>query len=57
MTFLGQEIQEGKFEYYSEKRPKQITDKLAQRLSEKKARSKIYKIHPAFHEDLSIEKG
>ncbi|MED2492295.1 hypothetical protein P4120_30630 [Bacillus thuringiensis] len=56
MTFLGQEIQEGKFEYYNEKRPKQITDKLAQRLSIKKDRSKRYKIHPAFHEYLSIEK-
>ncbi|WP_240515287.1 MULTISPECIES: nucleotide-binding protein [Bacillus cereus group] len=56
MTFLGQEVQEGKFEYYNEKRPKQITDKLAQRLSVKKARSKRYTIHPAFHEYLSIEK-
>ncbi|EOO70281.1 hypothetical protein IIC_04723 [Bacillus cereus VD021] len=56
MTFLGQEIQEGKFDYYNEKRPKQITDKLAQRLSERKGRSKRYKIHHAFHEYLSIEK-
>lgn len=56
MTFLGQEIQEGKFEFYSEKRSKQITDKLAQRLSERKSQSKRYQIHPAFHEYLVIEK-
>ncbi|MEB2281100.1 hypothetical protein LAV73_14020 [Lysinibacillus xylanilyticus] len=56
MTFIGQEIQEGKFEYYSEKRSTQITDKLAQRLSERKSSSKRYQINPAFHAYLEIEK-
>lgn len=56
MTFIGQEIQEGKFEYYSEKRSTKITDKLAQKLSERKSRSKRYQINPAFHAYLEIEK-
>lgn len=56
MTFIGQEIQEGKFEYYSEKRSTQITDKLAQRFSERNSRSKRYQINPAFHAYLEIEK-
>jgi Cdc6-like AAA superfamily ATPase len=56
MTFLGQEIQEGKFEYYSEKRSTQITDRLAQRLSERKVRTKRYQIHRAFNSYLEIER-
>ncbi|WP_408008357.1 P-loop ATPase, Sll1717 family [Pseudalkalibacillus sp. A8] len=56
MTFIGQEIQEGKFEYYSEKRSTQITDKLADRLSERNSCSKRYQINPAFHAYLEIEK-
>lgn len=56
MTFLGQEIHEDKFEYYSEKRSTIITDKLAQRLSQRKNRSKRYQINPAFYAYLEIEK-
>lgn len=56
MTFLGQEIREGKYEYYSEKRSTQITDKLAVRFSERNSQSKRYQINPAFHAYLEIEK-
>ncbi|WP_240420307.1 P-loop ATPase, Sll1717 family [Paenibacillus periandrae] len=56
MTFLGLEVQPDKFEYYSDKKPPQITNKLAQRLAEKNGRSKRYEINPAFHAYLGIEK-
>lgn len=56
MTFLGQEIKEGHFEHYSEKRTTQITDKLAQRLAKRNYSSKRYKIHNAFHSYLEIKK-
>lgn len=57
MTFVGQEIQQDKFEYYSEKRPAQIINKLAERLAERHSRSKRYEIHPAFHAYLGVEKS
>ncbi len=58
LTFIGQEIQEEKFEFYSEKRPPQITDKLAQRFVERSSkRQKRYKIHAAFHAYLGIEES
>lgn len=56
MTFLGQEIQEGKFEYYSEKRSIKITDKLAHKLSQRTGVPRRYQINPAFHAYLEIEK-
>lgn len=56
MTFIGQEIQNDKFEYYSDRRSSQITNKLAQRLAERNSRSIRYEIHPAFHAYLGIEK-
>lgn len=56
MTFLGQEVQPGKFEYYSDKKPSQITNKIANRLAEKNGESKRYEINPAFHAYLGIEK-
>lgn len=55
-TFLGQEIMPNKFEYYSEKKPAQITNKLAQRHSERTGESKRYKINSAFHNYLGIIK-
>ncbi len=53
-TFLGQEISVEKFEYYSEKKPAQITNKLAQRHTERTGNSKRYKINSAFHNYLGI---
>ncbi|MGG0667432.1 hypothetical protein ABE073_02780 [Lederbergia citrisecunda] len=56
MTFLGQEVQNGKFEYYSEKRPPQIIDKLAEKLAARKLSTKLYQINSAFHSYLEIER-
>lgn len=56
MTFLGKEIQENKFEYYGDKRPAKITDRLADKYASRKAQSKRYQINPAFHAYLGIEK-
>lgn len=55
MTFLGQEISEDEYEYYSEKRSRKITDILAQKLSEINSQPKRYKINPAFHVHLGIK--
>lgn len=54
MTFVGQEIQDGQFEYYGYKRPDKLIDKLAEKLSEQNGCSKRYKINPAFHAYLDI---
>ncbi|ASR50034.1 hypothetical protein B4V02_24015 [Paenibacillus kribbensis] len=56
MTFLGQEVGPNKFEYYSDKKPAKITNKLAQRHSVITGQSKKFKINPAFHEYLGIIK-
>lgn len=56
MTFIGQEVQNNKFEYYSEKRPPQIIDKLADKLAKRNSRSKRYQINSAFHSYLEIGK-
>ncbi|ALC87378.1 hypothetical protein AM499_17330 [Bacillus sp. FJAT-22090] len=55
MTFIGQEIAEDEYEYYSEKRSRKITDILAEKLAVRNSRSKRYKINPAFHAHLGIE--
>ncbi|MCM3715869.1 nucleotide-binding protein [Alkalihalobacillus oceani] len=57
MTFIGQEIRDGVFEYYSEKRSPLITDKLANKLAQRKNQPKRYQINPAFHAYLEIEKS
>jgi len=56
MTFIGQEVGENIYEYYSDKRSKKITNKLAEKFAEHKSRSKRFKINPAFHAYLGIEK-
>ena len=56
MTFIGKETQENKFQYYSEKRPSKVINRLAKRFSERQSQSKRYKINPAFHAYLDIEK-
>lgn len=56
MTFIGKEIQENKFEYYSEKRSAKVTNRLAERLAARTSQSKRYQINPAFHAYLGIEK-
>ena len=56
ITFIGKEIQEDKFEYYGEKRPQKLTNRLAERFAERKGRSVRYQINPAFHAYLGIEK-
>ncbi len=56
ITFIGQETMANKFEFFSEKRPSQITNKLAQRYAERSGKPKRYKINPAFHEYLGITK-
>lgn len=56
ITFLGKEIRENKFEYYSEKRPRKVTDRLAERYADKKSSSIRYQINSAFHSYLGIEK-
>uniref|UniRef100_UPI002ABDB9B1 P-loop ATPase, Sll1717 family n=1 Tax=Priestia megaterium TaxID=1404 RepID=UPI002ABDB9B1 len=57
MTFIGKEIQDDKFQYYSEKRPSKVINRLAQRLAERNSRSQRYKINPAFYAYLGIEKS
>lgn len=54
MTFLGKEIRENKFEFYSEKRNKKITDNLARKLADKNEGNKRYKINNAFVHYLEI---
>lgn len=56
MTFIGQEVRPNEYEYYSDKKPHQITNKLAQRLAERNNQSKRYQVNPAFHSYLGIEK-
>jgi hypothetical protein len=56
LTFIGKEVHESKFEYYGEKRPQKVTNRLAERLAERESRSVRYQINPAFHAFLGIEK-
>ncbi|OAX46139.1 P-loop ATPase, Sll1717 family [Paenibacillus sp. AD87] len=54
MTFLGMEVTDGVFEYYSDRRPEKITNKLAIRHSERTGQPINYKINPAFYKYLDI---
>ncbi|MFF3926272.1 P-loop ATPase, Sll1717 family [Paenibacillus lactis] len=54
MTFLGLEISNDTFEYYNERRPEKITNKLAIRHSERTGQPIRYKINPAFYKYLDI---
>jgi hypothetical protein len=56
LTFLGLEVAENKFEYFSEKRPKKITENLARKLVLKNKTNQRYEINPAFHAYLEINK-
>lgn len=55
MTFLGKEIREDIFEFYSEKKNKKITDNLARKLSQKNGNKRRYKINNAFANYLEID--
>ena len=35
LTFIGKEVHENKFEYYGEKRPQKVTNRLAERLAKR----------------------
>lgn len=56
LTFLGQEVRENTFEYYSERRAPKITDKLADKFAMRKSDSRRYEINPAFRAYLDIGK-
>lgn len=55
LTFVGQETQKGKFEFYGGKRPAKIIDKLSDKLAQRNKNSKRYQINPAFYAYLGIE--
>ncbi|WP_240746274.1 P-loop ATPase, Sll1717 family [Lysinibacillus sp. S2017] len=55
LTFLGKEIRENEFEFYSERRNKAIINKLAVKYSERSTIER-YMINNAFHKYLEIDK-
>lgn len=55
LTFLGKEIRENEFEFYSERRNKAIINKLALKFTERTGNER-YMINNAFHKYLEIEK-
>ncbi|WGF37755.1 hypothetical protein QBO96_18870 [Lysinibacillus capsici] len=55
LTFLGKEIRENEFEFYSERRNKAIINKLALKYTER-TNNERYMINNAFHKYLEIEK-
>lgn len=54
-TFLGIEVRSDQFEFIYESNNKRVNQKLAQILAQNQGVER-YKIHPAFHDYLSIEK-